>query len=309
MKVFIKPYKAGSKSVKALVDGLKDFGIDAKVIKFTDSKYVHDPENHLVINWGCSAEDGYENILNESRAVCVASDKVSTFMALAEHDVRSVPVFYTKEDAAKFLKAKKGRSIYCRTILRGSQGKGIVVANDVEELVDAKLYTGGLRLAGRKEFRVHIFKDMVLHTQEKRRRNGYRDDVNYNSAIRNLAGGWIFGIKDVNIPYEIKHTCVEAVRALGLDFGAVDILQTPNGKGWVLEVNTACGLEGTTVDRYVHAIAEYVRADEWEKVRDKGLIQPAAGVVAQPHGIPIPPIPVPVEMPPIRIDYFKAEEL
>lgn len=257
-KLFINQYKFGSKSVKALKDGLKEVGIEAKLIRKNNSRYTHDPLNHVVLNWGDSTEYGYANCLNQPSAVGVASNKVATFKALTEHDVRAVPSFFDKESAAKFLQGKVGRVVYCRTKVVGSQGEGIVVAHTVDELVDAQLYTGGLLDKGRKEFRVHVFNGKVLHVQQKRRRNGYKEDPNFSDEIRNIKGGWIFGILDVNIAEETKDTCIAAVAALGLDFGAVDVLQTPNGKGWVLEVNTACGLEGTTIDRYVAAIEEYM---------------------------------------------------
>lgn len=258
MKIFVNQYKAGSKSAKALVKGLQEVGVEAKRIKKVGSKYKHDPENHVVVNWGDSHCKHHANMLNKSDAVASASNKYSTFEALQEAGVQAVPSFFSKEDAINFLTAKEGRVIYCRTLLQGSQGDGIVIAKTPDELVNAKLYTGGLLSEGRKEFRVHVFKGEVLHVQQKRRRNGWRDNPDYSDEVRNLKGGWIFGIKDVEIEDETKATAVSAVEALGLDFGAVDILQTPNGKGWVLEVNTACGLEGTTVSKYVEAIKNYI---------------------------------------------------
>jgi glutathione synthase/RimK-type ligase-like ATP-grasp enzyme len=53
-----------------------------------------------------------------------------------------------------------------------------------------------------------------------------------------------------------QETAVKAIIKLGLDFGAVDIIQTPDGHGWVLEVNTAPAIEGSTVDAYADAFAE-----------------------------------------------------
>jgi len=48
-----------------------------------------------------------------------------------------------------------------------------------------------------------------------------------------------------------------AVSALGLDFGAVDIIYNEHeNQYYVLEVNTAPGLEGTTVEKYAEAFAK-----------------------------------------------------
>jgi glutathione synthase/RimK-type ligase-like ATP-grasp enzyme len=48
-----------------------------------------------------------------------------------------------------------------------------------------------------------------------------------------------------------------AVSALGLDFGAVDIIWNEReDKCYVLEVNTAPGLQGSTLENYANAIME-----------------------------------------------------
>jgi glutathione synthase/RimK-type ligase-like ATP-grasp enzyme len=48
------------------------------------------------------------------------------------------------------------------------------------------------------------------------------------------------------------------IGALGLDFGAVDILRTPDEVFKVIEVNTAPGVEGTTLQRYVDAFKKVI---------------------------------------------------
>lgn len=68
--------------------------------------------------------------------------------------------------------------------------------------------------------------------------------------MRNHANGFIFAHEGVDIPDDVKELAVGAVAALDLDFGAVDLIQTKMGKWYVLEVNTACGLAGTTLKKY-----------------------------------------------------------
>lgn len=247
MNIFVNSYRKGSKSAKALRNGLREKGIKA----FLDIKNVKG--DFLTINWGGSNCPNFKYVLNPSYYVAHAIDKISTFEMLSAADVRHVEALYSKEDAAAH-----GGIIYCRTLLTASQGDGIVVATRPEELVDAPLYTVGITDEGRKEYRVHVFAGKVIHVQEKRRRKGHKDNVDFNDKVRNLAGAWVFTIQDVNPSNDTRCTSVSAIAALGLDFGAVDIVQDSNGVGWVLEVNTACGLEGTTVSKYVDAIVDYV---------------------------------------------------
>jgi glutathione synthase/RimK-type ligase-like ATP-grasp enzyme len=57
-----------------------------------------------------------------------------------------------------------------------------------------------------------------------------------------------------------KEASIRAVAALGLDFGGVDILVKKDGSCAVLEVNSAPGIEGTTLDKYAEAINATVGA-------------------------------------------------
>jgi D-alanine-D-alanine ligase-like ATP-grasp enzyme len=50
-----------------------------------------------------------------------------------------------------------------------------------------------------------------------------------------------------------------AIKSLGLDFGAIDMIYNERrNQYYVLEVNTACGLTGTTLDKYVEVFKEFV---------------------------------------------------
>lgn len=61
--------------------------------------------------------------------------------------------------------------------------------------------------------------------------------------------------REVHIPDYVKDIGIQAVQALGLTYGAVDIIvkdETP----YVLEVNSAFGLEGTTTQLVGTAIKD-----------------------------------------------------
>ncbi len=97
-------------------------------------------------------------------------------------------------------------------------------------------------LIKRKEYRVHSFRGEVIRVQQKRRKRG----VEQNDTIRSLGNGWVFCKIRPNdwctLPDGLLDLGSRAVSALGLDFGAADIIQDKHGKLYVLEVNTAPGL-------------------------------------------------------------------
>lgn len=123
-------------------------------------------------------------------------------------------------------------------------------------MVDAPLYTQYVKKAD--EYRIHVFDGQVIDIQQKRKRQEVpNEEVDYQ--IRNLAGGWVFCRDNIDCPSVCSTLAIDAVSALGLTFGAVDIGFNRNeGVGYVYEVNTAPGLEGSTLDSYFEALVRYI---------------------------------------------------
>lgn len=247
----IYPYKTGSASAKALAEAL---GI--KRIKHKNSVFKGHP-NKVVINWGASKlpdEVVKCVVLNAPEAVSEASNKRSFFEAVSNH-CSAVP--FTTEQAKALEWLEEGYTVVARTILNGHSGQGIVLVEPGQELVNAPLCTK--YIPKKHEYRVHVFGNEVIDVQRKARKKDVPDgDVNWK--IRNLAGGFIFARgEDVvgEVPADVKNQAVLSVAALGLDFGAVDVIfNEKEQKAYVVEVNTAPGLTGTTLDKYVEAFKE-----------------------------------------------------
>lgn len=254
----IYPYKINSISAKLLAKELSTrLGKRVKRVR-PDGNYrkvVRD--NERVINFGSSIVpdwiDGipYE-VVNTPEYVNEATNKV---LALSKFNATEVPTLswtILKHQAEQWL--IEGKTVVCRHLLRSSGGKGITLHNE-GPLPDAPLYTQYKKK--RKEFRVHVFGDNVIEVVEKRKRNGFNRSDAFALAIRNHTNGWVFCRENIQEPPELRSVAILAVKALGLDFGAVDILwNEKENKCYVLEVNTAPGIEGTTVKKYCDAIME-----------------------------------------------------
>ena len=251
-RVAIAPYKRGSKSARLLKKGLSE-ALGRDVLFITPERVGLCKPSRVIINWGSSGvSDTRATVINPASAVSVASNKLSTLAAFQINDIPH-PEYTTDKDKAKDW-IEQGFKVVCRTLLTAHSGQGIVVAGSHSELVDAPLYTKYIRK--QKEFRVHVFSSKILDIQEKRRSSSVDDHHPY---IRNHANGYVFCRGDINEPDDLRGVAISAVDALGLDFGAVDVVwNEAQDKCYVLEVNTACGLEGSTVNKYVQAIKEVV---------------------------------------------------
>ena len=121
------------------------------------------------------------------------------------------------------------------------------------------------------EYRVHSFLGRSVRAGAKQLREGFTVNApgrlastgtNASPWIRTWDGGWRIVYDGVSASQAVRDLAHQAVAALGLQFGAVDIGQTADGTLLVLEVNRAPGLEGGTITRYVDAIQKW-STGEW----------------------------------------------
>ena len=254
-KVIFIPY-ASSKGLNLLVTSLRERGITTQKIKTVGSSYTGNSED-IIINWGGANRRNVRNtfkVFNDPVFTRNASNKIRAFTILKENGMQNyIPKFTTsKEEAIRFI--REGNTVYCRTSISSSQGRGIVIANTEYELVDAPLYTCGVPCT--REIRVHVFNNEVIDFSQKKRMNNERlreENISVSETIRNHNNGWVFARENVQVSENVKRVSTDAVRSLGLDFGAVDIVESEDSIK-ILEINTAPGMVGETVTRYTDAI-------------------------------------------------------
>lgn len=240
--VYIMPYKQGSHGATALVKALQ------RSHKVRDGHRIRPFAQY--VNWGSSELPFIPNkLLNHPNAVKVSGNKLLTFQAL--QGKVSIPEFTTDREVALDWIANKD-TVLARHTLVGHSGEGITIHTE-GDLPFVKLYVKYKKK--KKEFRVHVFKGRAIDIQEKRREREVERDEE-QQKIRNRANGWVFCRDNLVVPDDLVAQSVLAVATLGLDFGAVDIIWNErDNKSYVLEVNSAPGLEGTTLEKYVEELS------------------------------------------------------
>jgi glutathione synthase/RimK-type ligase-like ATP-grasp enzyme len=194
-------------------------------------------------------------VFNPPAAVALASNKITAFQRFAEAGV-STPPFWTDKQ-----QVDRRSIVLARINVRGSGGDGIVVVREGEALPDAPLYTGYIRKDA--EYRLHVVLGKVIAIQQKRR-DSEAEQTPDQRLIRNHVNGWVFAVNNVvfrddNQKQDCENECVRAIASLGLDFGAVDlVVARKTGTPYVLEVNTAPGIESPTIlEAYRSAFAAH----------------------------------------------------
>lgn len=238
-----------SESAFALRDSLREAGVAANVNSLGQTRSYR----RRVINWGTTYPNlqGRGRTLNLPGNVADSINKLVALTKLKEEGV-SVPAFSTHIDNL----TRTDSIVLARTVLRGSGGDGIVVLRQDDDPVDAPLYVQYVPKIA--EFRIHVVAGKAIFAQQKRKKNGVEQDKN-QKLIRNFDNGWVFCPVDVT-HCTLNHVVVQAiasVAALGLDFGAVDVIVGKDTKAYVLEVNTAPGLESPQLKAaYANAFKE-----------------------------------------------------
>lgn len=253
MRYRVLPYKQGSKSAKALAEEL-----GGKVLKLEGSTFKPKPDD-VIINWGSTKSHSVlhgpmnfpiPHLLNDWEDVGNASDKLKFFQLMKEKNLEITPKFWTDKDAIP----DDAFPIVCRVLLNSHSGNGVHIADNRDDLVSAPLYVQYVKK--KEEYRVHVGiiaagggTDIIAVQRKARDLSIPDEDINWK--VRNLAGGFIYTREGFTAPDSVKKIACDCLRATGLDFGAVDVIWNEyQEKAYVLEVNTAPGLEGQTVKDY-----------------------------------------------------------
>ena len=105
------------------------------------------------------------------------------------------------------------------------------------------------------EYRVWVYRRRHLGTYEKVLAH---PELKRRMIGRNYKNGYAFQlVREESIPRTAVDLALRAVDALGLDFGAVDVLLGRDGRYYVLEVNTAPGIQ-SEARQVIQALAQHI---------------------------------------------------
>ena len=183
-------------------------------------------------------------------------DKLTQYRWFTEQGIPCLE--YTTNPVAVNTWLDEGHVVFGRKYLNASCGKGIVVIEPNkpgEQFPILPVYTKYKKK--KREFRVHVFKDEVVNVTEKKRRKEF--DGERDTKIRNLANGYVFVQTVANEPPGLRELALSAAKVSGSDFRGVDIgYNEKKNELFVIEVNSAPGIQGTNVEKYLDAICKHI---------------------------------------------------
>lgn len=248
----VLPYRQGSRGARALADALPR----GRVLKIDGTGRFRPRPDDIVINWGKTGDLPFPirqvlnlpvcDFRNEPEDIINASNKLRFFQTMMDGCEDIIPDWWSRREEIP----DEAFPVVCRTVLAGHSGEGIVIANNRDELVNAPLYVKYIKK--QDEYRIHVGirneQTSIIAVQRKARREGHE---NPNWQVRNHQNGFVYVRGGVNPPISVLEAAMRALEATGLDFGAVDVIYNQRQeRAYVLEINTAPGLEGQTVMDY-----------------------------------------------------------
>jgi len=184
-------------------------------------------------------------LFNNASAILACDDKMTTYLALADHYVRLVPTLpaplcYSEEEQIKTstilaIEEELGYPVIVKQCY-GSSGKGVYIANDRDELIERAeqlkcrphLYQKCMTSSLGHDLRVIVVGGRVLGAMERHSVNG---DFRANIAQGATA-----------VPYPVdpdtERLCLRVAKVLNLDYCGIDLLFGEKGEKYVSEVNS-----------------------------------------------------------------------
>lgn len=204
----------------------------------TKIKAVHQDQvsgvPQLLLRWDSKKELNAHKTLNSAKAVSLCRDKRASRIALEGLCPKTVVVggaLSTLTFPALIRPRKHYAAVGFHVV------NSLLQAQKVAKKLGAGKWYASPIIKKSKEFRVFVFQGRCVQVARR-----YCDDPNqiaWNIAV----GGKTVRVKRESWPLEAIKAAVQATIKLGLDYAAIDVIVDGAGKPYVLEANTAPGLD------------------------------------------------------------------
>ena len=225
-KIHIRGGKADNPTVAVLTQHLTGLGheVDRSGLKPFD----------VVVSWGLSYHGDRPSLNGNVNQF----DKHAAFERFNSAGVQC-PLTVSMSDAMRLGGLNPPLPWLARKVshVKGKDIKVCINWRQVEDVIHSRKHDFfSVFIPTETEFRVWVFQDKAFAIQEK----VYKGPGEYAVFLRNNRFGFKFEKRDnLRGNNELLNThSIAAVKALGLDFGAVDVLLGKDGRYYVLEVNT-----------------------------------------------------------------------
>jgi len=258
-RVILIGYKLGSKSLRSLAQSLRE-KIKQKVLRVDkNSKTYKNKPTDYVINWGLSlwrTDHNVAHVQNKLYFFRYIQKYNDTHKDYPDQQI-SIPE-WTENKAVATQWYNNCETVVARSLLKSHSGKGISLHNGENSdlnpyfvpLPDVQLYVKYKKK--KSEFRVHVFNGQVIDVTQKKKRKDFEGEV--NTKIRNHQNGWVYCREDITEPDDLRTQAILAATTCGIKHGAVDVIYNEKEKKcYILEINSAPGIEGTTLEKYSEA--------------------------------------------------------
>lgn len=240
--------KETNTAVKVLTSHLQDAGHMIIRNGYEDSD--------VCIGWGHSRRGYFGPMLN---AEVNQYDKYNAFRKFAGQGC-SIPVVFPATEYRHYL--GEHEFPWLARNVRHQKGTDVIVCKNQRMVLQAVPVRDffSVWIPTETEYRVWVFRENAFAIYEK----VYKGEGEYDGYMRNHAFGFKFELRENKLSCRfLCNQAINAVKALDMDFGAVDIIEGKDGKFYVLEVNSMPAIDsikrvsGVRLAKYISNWAEH----------------------------------------------------
>ena len=223
----------------------------------TRRRREYDDYEDILIRYGIPSFSSYDSrflrVINRASAIRNNINKLKSLVVLSKNGVKTIP-FWTN-----FNDIPRTSFPVFRRRLQHSRGNDIKILMDKTDRQVGDFYTQ--QITNWREYRCHImFGQCVrLSSKQKKREEELTEEEIFHPIIRSFHRGWkvLDHFKHYKkVENEMINLCIRAMRTMGLDFGAIDVIVDENRVPHIMEVNTAPHLNELGRQMYVKEFRE-----------------------------------------------------